>query len=238
MRGNTLGRNTFVLGICVLAILLSPSWVDADTINLYPTSYCEIRGQAGSTGSNDCTNTQLYEQGSAGSDFWRGISQFTLPAATSSETISGLTFSFRAVDGGCAFSDPRVQVNTLSRDVTSGVTWDKYDGTNNWTTPGGDVENSFTTHDVTAGNTYNTDITSAETWGAKIGILLKLNPENDGSAICSDQDVLTVTYSSATTSSSTENFEYMVDTNYILIFGFSLTGFLGALYFFYNVSKK
>jgi hypothetical protein len=87
-----------------------------------------------------------------------------------------------------ANSPTNIDVHELTQAFTElGVTWNKYDGTNNWATPGGDYSATIidtVTATIVAGNWYNwvlmgTGATNPLTlnWGDTFDVLLKFNDE-------------------------------------------------------------
>jgi hypothetical protein len=105
--------------------------------------------------------------GSMTSDFTNGprngLIDFTLSSGSGS--ISAVKIFLYA---GSVSTSGNVSCYQLSTAWTqAGVTWNKYDGTNNWTAPGGDYGAAIATTNVTgAGAYFSWDITSLGlTWG-------------------------------------------------------------------------
>ena len=89
--------------------------------------------------SNFGTNASLYATDLSDPQIIRSLIRFDISALAGKTAGNTSTLTFYSWDG----SDFPVTVDCTIHRVTrtwteAGVTWNKYDGTNNWTTPGGD----------------------------------------------------------------------------------------------------
>ncbi len=113
------------------------------TVDLNPSPDCFIEGNAGRD-SNYCGNTELYAGLGTGSTPNRSLLKFCvqgcLPAGVSLQSAS-LVMDLVSESTTTPLA---LSFEALTRSWTSSLTWDKYDGTNPWTTPGGD----YTTTDA------------------------------------------------------------------------------------------
>jgi hypothetical protein len=95
--------------------------------------------RSGAATSNDNTTAIRMSRDAAGTDFYRALFVFDVSSIPREASISTATLSLTVTSGtygGVAtFSVDRL---TNSDWTETGVTWNKYDGTNDWTTPGGD----------------------------------------------------------------------------------------------------
>lgn len=127
-----------------------------------------------------------YVASQTGGDDWRFLLHFTLPAG--SGTISAVTlnlYQYVSVGTNTALN---LEVHELSRTnwTEAGVTWNKYDGTNNWTTAGGDFSATIVhaiAHTNGAVNAYRTwqlgtgatNPISGLTWGGDVHLIVRFS---------------------------------------------------------------
>ena len=99
---------------------------------------------------------QTYIEVSSKPSAWgnaRGILKFDLSSIPSGSTITSVTLSLYLYS--TRGYDRTFGIHKVTKNWTeSGVTWNKYDGTNNWTTSGGDYE-ATASATVTAGAVWN-----------------------------------------------------------------------------------
>lgn len=181
---------THSLTILAMALASAHLASGASTLILTPTDDSLIR--AGFT--NQDGGLVLVGDTTTANDFLRGAFAFNLtsPLLTGA-TINSvtLTLTIDARDtGGSANETVTLNLHQLSASFTNGgVTWTSRDGTNNWTTPGGDfggvlASDSANADTVNANDTV--DFTSAalasaaeSAIGGSIYFLAKLDVEND-----------------------------------------------------------
>ena len=129
---------TFLLAFA--SIGLSSAWADILVLNPSDDSY--IRAIQGNQGSNDLA---IVGDTATPEDYLRAAFAFDLSAPElEGATIDSVTLTL-TVDGrdtssgGSADATSLIDLHELSASFTNGgVTWTSRDGTNDWTTPGGD----------------------------------------------------------------------------------------------------
>lgn len=141
----------------------------------------------------------------------RGIIGFTLSAG--SGVISDI--SLFLTDTGTAWSSDTMGVHKVNQVMdTANATWNKYDASNNWTSPGGDFDASplSTVTSGTSGQVQQFALNgySGITWGSVIYLLVKWESDQAGTndvAFASRTDgtpanrpYIQITYSTATLS--------------------------------------
>ncbi|HYE60017.1 MAG TPA: fibronectin type III domain-containing protein [Candidatus Kapabacteria bacterium] len=140
----------------------------------------------GAKTTNYGSNTTMTVQEWAGTNQIRMVVKFDLSFIPASSTITAATL--KLYQSSFAGTPNSQHVHRLTRDWTeSGVTWNRYDGTNSWTTVGGDYSSTVTatgTHSWVGSGTENTyDVTtdvgmfSAGT-ATNYGWLIKMRTEN------------------------------------------------------------
>jgi hypothetical protein len=108
---------------------------------LYSTKDSYIRNKSGYTSTNYNGNDHVKVKGTTG-DIKRALFQFDLTTIPSNSIIDSASFSLFMWKNNSS-TDP-VSVQRLTRSWTeSGVTWNRYDGTNNWTSSGGDFNSTI-----------------------------------------------------------------------------------------------
>ncbi|MGI9289136.1 MAG: DNRLRE domain-containing protein [Pseudomonadales bacterium] len=96
-----------------------------------------IEGESGHTGHNKGNDNGLKTSSLIGKEY-RTLLQFDLSALPASATVQTATLELYLQNFG---STDMVKAHRLVRDWTEdGATWDDYDGTNSWNTPGGDYD--------------------------------------------------------------------------------------------------
>lgn len=104
------------------------------------------------TTSYGTTTDVGYVASQTGGDDWKFFIHFTLPSG--SGTISNVTLNLYRFGGFGTNTGLNLEVREMTRtNWTNACTWNKYDGTNNWTLAGGDY--SATIVDSIAHNTSN-----------------------------------------------------------------------------------
>lgn len=125
--------------------------------------------------ANDITN----------GNYFRSLIHFTLPSGSGSISAVKL-YLYKYIDVS-GYTCPAVEVHELTRTnwTEAGFTWNTYDGTNNWTTAGGDFSATIvdTTNSPLAYGNYGwedwdlgtgaTNPISGLTWGSEVHLLLK-----------------------------------------------------------------
>lgn len=142
---------TFLLAFA--SIGLSPAWADILVLNPSDDSY--IRAIQGNQGSNDLA---IVGDTATPEDYLRAAFAFDLSAPElEGATIDSVTLTL-TVDGrdtssgGSADATSLIDLHELLASFTnSGVTWTSRDGTNDWTTPGGDFGASLASLSANAG---------------------------------------------------------------------------------------
>lgn len=124
-----------------------------------------------------------YVASQTGGDDWRLLIHFTL--ASGSGTISAVTLNLYKVSGFGTDTGQNIEVHELTRTnwTETGSTWNKYDGTNNWTTAGGDFSATIVQAlpHTTSNNLYRswnigpgaTNPISGLTWGSDVHLILR-----------------------------------------------------------------
>lgn len=127
--------------------------------------------------------TTGYVASQTGGDDWRLLLHFTL--SSGSGTISAVKLNLYKAGGFGTNTGLNLEVHELSRTnwTEAGVTWNKYDGTNNWTTAGGDFSATIVSAlpHTTSNNLYRTwDIgpgatnpISGLTWGSDVHLIVR-----------------------------------------------------------------
>jgi hypothetical protein len=134
-------------------------------------------------------------------------------------TISDVVLKLKETQGRSGIV---INVHALSRTnwTEAGVTWNKYDGTNNWTTPGGDYSATIIDQITNTASNFNSfalmgsgaDNPLTLTWGDVVHLCLKGNVETNPAtntnfyskeyATSGDRPVLEITYSAASTTNA------------------------------------
>lgn len=137
------------------------------------------------------SDTVGYVASQINNENWRFLLHFTLPSGTG--TISAITLNLYT-QSGCTGTNTglSIEVHELTRTnwTEAGVTWNKYDGTNNWTTAGGDYSATVVdslAHSNTVGQWRVWDMIGANatnpisglTWGSQLHLLLRFSTENN-----------------------------------------------------------
>lgn len=137
------------------------------------------------------SDTVGYVASQINNENWRFLLHFTLPSGTG--TISSITLNLYT-QSGCTGTNTglSVEVHELTRTnwTENGATWNKYDGTNNWTTAGGDYSTTVVdslAHSNTVGQWRVWDMIGANatnpisglTWGSQLHLLLRFSTENN-----------------------------------------------------------
>lgn len=111
-----------------------PVRIDPTILTVNPTSDCTIR-QA-TPDSSDCTGS-LLEVGSTGSAASRALLKFDISSIPKEVVVLNAELELY-LDSRSTTNAATVDVHALTRAFTSSATWNRYDGTNSWTSPGGD----------------------------------------------------------------------------------------------------
>ena len=141
-----------------------------------------IESETGHTGHNKGDLDELNTSSQTGKEY-RALMQFDLSSVPSNAKIVAATLDLELQSLG---ETAAVEAHQLTRDWTeAGVTWDAYDGTNPWTTPGGDfvsaVSGSFLADSVGIKSMDLTALTQAWVDGSQsnFGVIL-LSPSGAG----------------------------------------------------------
>jgi hypothetical protein len=159
------------------------------------TKDCTLSQSAPTTNYNgtDYFANTIMVQSQTGSQNERGIFGFDASAISSSATISSakLNIYFDLASGGS--SDRTIMAYRLTQTgwTSAGATWNTYDGTNAWTTPGGDYTVTGGTSTVAPGSQgqwMSLDVTDIVQYavtnsGGMVNILLKDSSEDSSSSV-------------------------------------------------------
>ncbi len=145
----------------IISLLLLTSLLSIATIPIASAAEATIQPSADSYMNEGAKDTnyggQSYIEVSSKPSAWgnaRGIIEFDLSSIPSGSTITSVTLSLYLYS--TRGTNRTYCLHKVTKNWTeSGVTWNKYDGTNNWTTSGGDYE-ATASATVTAGAVYNT----------------------------------------------------------------------------------
>jgi len=175
----------------VLAIALAwPSMTQAETLVLNPTDDSFIRASSANQGSN---NLLLIGDTTTANDYLRTCLAFDLSAPVlSGATINSVSLALTIGDKKDDTSPDQVNTLVLHEFIASftndGVTWTSRDGTNNWTSPGGDFGAALVSVAANAGTVSadsSFDFTSAalttagtNAIGGPLHLLVKLATED------------------------------------------------------------
>ncbi|NTW31740.1 MAG: DNRLRE domain-containing protein [Bacteroidetes bacterium] len=171
------------------------------TARFYPNADSYIQSSSGQNNNNG-SETTIHLQSYAPANGWTGrpIMKFTLPSGTG--TISGVTLNIYSLPGGyiCGASGGVLNVHQITQTgwTEAGVTWNKYDGTNSWTTAGGDYSSTIINHFTMRGASCNYGTPGWETpiaivggdatnplslnWGDNANLLIKDSQETGSGA--------------------------------------------------------
>lgn len=157
------------------------------------TTAATNNGDAEITSANPTTNygSQVYlmsQRNSDGSRPWRPLIHFTLPSGSGTITAVKL-FLYKYLDVS-GWSLPACELHEVTQTgwTEAGATWNKYDGTNNWATAGGDYSATVvdTTNAPIAYGSYGwenwdlgpgaTNPISGLTWGSHVDLGLYYTP--------------------------------------------------------------
>ena len=139
---------------------------------------------AGATTDNNATDDSFDVIMSGGSAARRGIIQFDLSSIPVGANVSSAILSLWT---GSGLTNVNMSIHRVTRTWTeAGSTWNTYDGSNNWTTAGGDydaaADANATPSSTTAGTQTNWTITSlVQEWvdgTANNGMIVKLTTES------------------------------------------------------------
>ncbi len=146
----------------IISLLLVTSFLSISlaTIPIVSAAETTIQASADSYMNEGAKDTnyggQTYIEVSSKPSAWgnaRGILKFDLSSIPSGSTITSVTLSLYLYS--TRGYDRTYCIHKVTKNWTeSGVTWNKYDGTNNWTTSGGDYE-ATASATVTAGAVWN-----------------------------------------------------------------------------------
>jgi hypothetical protein len=141
------------LGICAL--------VQAETLSLAPTDDSYIRASQGNQGSNDLA---IVGDTANPDDFLRAVFAFDLDVPELADaSITGVTLRLTidgrdTSSGGSGDEINPIDLHPLGASFTNGgVTWTSRDGTNAWTTPGGDFGGALASVTANAGTVNGGD---------------------------------------------------------------------------------
>lgn len=150
--------------------------------------------RSGDATVNFGTGTSLFIYG-GGENYNRALIDFTLPSLSGDiSKIELFIYEYNSISAGTA----DILSMTRTNWTLLGVTWNKYDGTNNWTTAGGDygatIIDSTTIGDGVGWKTFvlqGTGATNALSlnWGDTADLIIKINNESTdkGSEIASSR---------------------------------------------------
>ncbi len=204
----TAAQASFALGqvlrsVTPVSVALDPGWLTAParkfpitidpsvTLPVTSPGDCTIASgvYANTTGCSNTTN-QVGEY--PGVLYSRSLLHFDVSSIPPSAVVRNAKLVLTAVDSSPSpLSSPlNIEAHALARSYTSAATWNKYNGTNSWTTAGGDFSSPVAgtlslSGTVTAGSQYNLfapDLVQAWITGATAndGVLLKANPDASG----------------------------------------------------------
>jgi len=137
----------FLFGAC--------AFVQADTLELAPTNDSYIRASQSNQGGH---RLAIVGDTATANDFLRSVFAFDLSAPElSGATINSVTLTLTidsrdSSSGGSADASSTIDLHELAASFTnSGVTWTSRDGSNDWTTPGGDFGDALVSLSANAG---------------------------------------------------------------------------------------
>lgn len=148
------------------------------TYSLQPSNDCEI---ASNTSSAFCPPSDVLQVGNYNA-FFRTLLMFQ-PSLEWVSTVLNAQVGLYLISGS---SQSPIEAHALTRSWTNQVTWNTYDGTHSWTTPGGDYNSTpewTCCSSMTSGNWYTWDITNlTQNWvqgkTSEFGVLFKNANEN------------------------------------------------------------
>lgn len=176
------------LPVLTVGLFFVTAAVHADTLTVNPDKNATLYAQSPDTVMLVDTNG-LQSRGSVanGSTHLHSIMSFTMPIIDG--TITQIDLTLRKSVQLSQLST--IELYRVSQDAwtESGATWNKYDGTNTWTTGGGDIDTHIV--DVVAPadvgstatwNIYGGDAINpiAYTWGQTVDLLIKNNESTTG----------------------------------------------------------